>query len=72
MGKLKSKILCYCFCDSIFICNDATYWWYEYKKRGSNNPLNIRRGKDQWQGLKAQQTDAFRHAARVGAALFMS
>ena len=24
----------------------------------NNNPLNIRRGKDQWQGLKAQQTDA--------------
>ena len=24
----------------------------------NNNPLNIRRGKDQWQGLRAQQTDA--------------
>ena len=24
----------------------------------NNNPLNIRRSKDQWQGLKAQQTDA--------------
>ena len=24
----------------------------------NNNPLNIRRGKSQWQGLKAQQTDA--------------
>ena len=24
----------------------------------NNNPLNIRRGKDQWQGLKVQQTDA--------------
>ena len=23
----------------------------------NNNPLNIRRGKDQWQGLRAQQTD---------------
>ena len=23
----------------------------------NNNPLNVRRGKDQWQGLKAQQTD---------------
>ena len=24
----------------------------------NNNPLNIRRSKDQWQGLRAQQTDA--------------
>ena len=24
----------------------------------NNNPLNIRRGKDQWKGLRAQQTDA--------------
>ena len=24
----------------------------------NNNPLNIRRGKDQWQGLRAQQTDS--------------
>jgi len=24
----------------------------------NNNPLNIRRGKDQWKGLQAQQTDA--------------
>ena len=23
----------------------------------NNNPLNIRRGKDQWKGLRAQQTD---------------
>ena len=24
----------------------------------NNNPLNIRRSKDQWQGLRAQQTDS--------------
>ena len=24
----------------------------------NNNPLNIRRGKDQWKGLRAQQTDS--------------
>ena len=24
----------------------------------NNNPLNIRKGKDQWKGLRAQQTDA--------------
>ena len=35
----------------------------------NNNPLNIRRGKDQWQGLRAQQNGLprlLRHDARVG------
>ena len=35
----------------------------------NNNPLNIRRGKDQWQGLRAQQNRLLRllrHDARVG------
>ena len=37
----------------------------------NNNPLNIRRGKDQWKGLRAQQEDApFCQSVALAMAMF--